>query len=74
VIRVVDQSMREHGQPIKGLLLALAAWPMGELNAAVQLAVLLRGVRDDRVGFATAGDFKRVIVVTAMAPAQAPGL
>ena len=58
---VVDQSRRDHGQPIKGLLLPLAAWPMGELNSAVQLAVLLRGVRDGRVGFAAAGDFKRVI-------------
>ena len=61
MIRVVDQSGREHGRPIKGLLLTLAAWPMSELNSAVQLAVLLRGVRDGRVGFAAAGDPEGVI-------------
>jgi hypothetical protein len=41
--------------------MALSARPMGELNAAVQLAVLLRGVGDDRVGFAAAGDPEGVI-------------
>jgi hypothetical protein len=34
---------------------------MSELNAAVQLAVLLRGVGDGRVGFAAAGDPEGVI-------------